>query len=65
MNAIAYLLTYLVNVCVGGAELTEWSKTDEKLMKAVKHCSVDNIRRLACKKTLQPTKLDPARGTTA
>ena len=46
-------------------KLTKWNKTDEKLMQTVKSGSVDNVLRLAARKTLEPTKLDPSRGTTA
>ena len=46
-------------------KLTEWKKTDEKLMQTVKHGSADSVLQLAARKTLEPTKLDPNTGTTA
>ena len=47
-------------------QLTEWTRADERLMRAVRRGSVDSVIHLtAGREAPQPTKLDPSTGTTA
>lgn len=46
-------------------ELSEWTPGDEKLLRAVKHGAVADVETLVVGKGVNPTKVDPNRGTTA